>query len=155
MAKKNENNEEKFAYDENGRRYGIPPRCPDCGATPGELHDSLCEIEPCPGCGTAQYVYCECRLRHEFCRIPWTGEWPGKDQCREFGFYLKLDENGFWLPERCSEDYPRKTEDLATLYILCKWNPFLKGLIRLNSVEASVPLCDLTFACQIVRRRTP
>lgn len=96
--------------------FGVELRpCRDCGVKPGELHIGGCCVEFCARCG-AQALGCNCvyevhgigleyleeieekypdgptdemyeRLDKEFPRIPWSGEHPGSDACREFGFY--------------------------------------------------------------------
>lgn len=50
--------------------------------------------------------------------LPWTGEWPGITQCREYNFWC------YWGPPwiRCSKEYPEATEDLNTLYTECRWD---------------------------------
>jgi hypothetical protein len=46
-------------------------------------------------------------------RMPWTGEWPGVAECREFGWYSKRKAVG-WEP--CDQDDPAASEDLNRLY---------------------------------------
>lgn len=46
-------------------------------------------------------------------RIPWTGEWPGVAECREFGWYAKRAPIG-WHP--CDQRDDGATEDLNRLY---------------------------------------
>ena len=77
--------------------------CPDCGATPGELHKRGCDVENCPGCGRQLLGCCCSRTAAE--RRPWTGFWPGTEECVEFGF---------WTPEG--------TPDLNRLYTECLWD---------------------------------
>jgi hypothetical protein len=59
--------------------------CPDCGTAPGDLHLDECDIERCPYC-VQQLVSCDCRRPPRRHRIPWTGEWPGEWECREWGW---------------------------------------------------------------------
>ena len=45
-------------------------------------------------------------------RIPWTGEWPGVAECREFGWYAKLGPTGW---ESCGHDEEGARENLNRL----------------------------------------
>ena len=85
--------------------------CHDCGAKPGELHEYGCDVEHCPTCGH-QLISCDHRFK-ESSRMPWTGEWPGKAECRAFGWYSKWTTHGW---ERCSKSDPDAHEDLDRLY---------------------------------------
>lgn len=71
--------------------------CPRCGAVPGTLHDDGCRMEVCPDCGKLLFVACICGHRATGSRIPWLGEWPGKRECREFGWWAA------WTPEQRAE----------------------------------------------------
>lgn len=46
-------------------------------------------------------------------RIPWSGEYPGTAECREFGWWAKRAAVGW---ESCGEHHPGATEDLNRLY---------------------------------------
>ena len=52
--------------------------------------------------------------------MPWTGEWPGKAECREFGLYSKLVIGVGWVP--CDKDEPGASENLNRLYDDCYWD---------------------------------
>jgi hypothetical protein len=56
-------------------------------------------------------------------RLPWTGEWPGLLECREFGWYAKLVPGKGW--QSCSKDDPQAHEDLNRLYYDAVWSPEL------------------------------
>ena len=74
--------------------------CPDCGAKPGELHKLYaCDVERCPLCGY-QAIGCGCDWNDDTKRLPWTGEWPGFDQCREWGWYAVMVEGQGWVELR-------------------------------------------------------
>jgi len=59
-------------------------------------------------------------------RMPWTGEWPGEAECREFGFWsvfgpdLSPPQVG-WIS--VSAETPGATEDLNRLNRECDWDP--------------------------------
>jgi hypothetical protein len=52
--------------------------------------------------------------------LPWTGEWPGDVECREFGWYCKRDGHRGWV--RCGADDPDATEDVNRLYRDARWD---------------------------------
>lgn len=92
-------------------------QCPDCGVEPGALHRLNCDVERCPTCG-GQLLSCGHRPRTRFIR--WTGEWPGKSECREFGWYAKLLPGRGWV--RSTADDPDAHEDLNRLYTDAVWD---------------------------------
>ena len=56
-------------------------------------------------------------------KLPWTGEWPGNSECREFDLWC------FWGPDygehgwvECDKDHPGAKEDLNRLATFCKWD---------------------------------
>jgi hypothetical protein len=51
-------------------------------------------------------------------RLPWTGEWPGEAEAREYGFFCYW--NGHWT--RCSADHPGARPDLTRLIEECRWD---------------------------------
>lgn len=58
-------------------------------------------------------------------KIPWSGLWPGEEECRKFGFWCKENrgrylEKSFWV--ECDEDDPEATEDFNRLYTECEWD---------------------------------
>jgi hypothetical protein len=74
-------------------------------------------------------------------RLPWTGEWPGVDACREFGLYCfwadletgePKDEDfgrpGKYVP--CSVDHPKATEDLNRLPRVAHWDKVQRKWVR-------------------------
>src|SRR4051794_16389236 len=84
--------------------------CRDCNARPGEYHRSGCESEQCTYCGY-QLVDCPCEDEPPpDDRLPWAGEWPGKAECREWGWYARRLPGQGWVPR--SEDDPGSVEDL-------------------------------------------
>ena len=80
-----------------------------------------CDIEHCSVC-KAQRLMCMGLGRkcedHDPQQVAWEGEWPGKAECRERGWYSIMDATGKistpsmgnWWP--CTKDYPGATEDL-------------------------------------------
>ncbi len=88
--------------------------CPDCGVAVGQIHEICCDVEPCPECGR-QLISCGCEAYNPERRVPWSGEWPGKAECREFGWYSKRNPDGPGYI-RCNKDDPDASEDLNRLY---------------------------------------
>ena len=93
--------------------------CPDCGVSPGLYHSSGCDVEPCPICGH-QALSCDCEWNDSTKRIPWTGIWPGKIECQEFGWYTKMVEGIGWVS--CDKDDPEASEDLNRLHTDATWD---------------------------------
>ena len=95
-------------------------RCPDCGASPGELHQPACDVEQCPYCG-GQLLSCDCRRIPPLDdRMPWRGLWPGVAECREFGWFARLVPGKGWVP--CDPKEPDAREDLNRLHAEAKWD---------------------------------
>jgi hypothetical protein len=104
--------------------------CPDCGAKTGEQHKPGCDVERCPSCG---YQALQCLHNHGkkvFCEntgdevrdeelLPWTGEWPGEAEAREYGFWCKMSHGG-WV--ECSKDDPEAKPSLNRVYEECVWD---------------------------------
>lgn len=116
-------------------------RCPQCDVPPGSIHEDGCSIERCALCGQ-QSIGCNCVRRiagihdDEFedvetteehwalfdaeaakygGRLPYSGEYPGRRECRKFGWYSYFDEKtSRWV--RCDKDHPGAHEDLGRLY---------------------------------------
>ena len=95
--------------------------CHDCGAKPGEVHLDGCDVERCPACG-GQMISCECSNEtiDEYPRLPWTGEWPGVSECREFGWYARLVPGQGWVP--CDKNDIGASEDLNMLCVDAGWD---------------------------------
>jgi hypothetical protein len=91
--------------------------CPDCCAYPGEQHIDGCDVERCLECGT-QRISCDCSKDPDQ-RVPWSGEWPGVRECREYGWYAKLTGQG-WTS--CHPDEPGAHEDLNRLHVDAVWD---------------------------------
>lgn len=111
------------------------PTCPDCGVPPGEFHLSGCDVERCPSCG-GQRISCRCLdepAREEDIQLPWTGEWPGVAECREYGWYCVLTADG-WVP--CRRDTPGATPDLNRLHVFATWDPRQGRFVRLPVIAS-------------------
>ena len=61
--------------------------CPDCGATPGNIHSENCDVERCSVCG-GQKLSCNCK-GHDPAFSRWTGIWPGSAEAQ----YLEINLN--------------------------------------------------------------
>jgi hypothetical protein len=53
-------------------------------------------------------------------RLPWTGEWPGVAECREYGLYSYLDKDRGWV--NCTANHPEAGEDLNSIYHFFDWS---------------------------------
>lgn len=62
-----------------------PRACPDCRATVGSVHKEGCDVERCPLCG-GQRISCDCLEKKRTVALPWSGYWPGEQEC----YVLKL-----------------------------------------------------------------
>ncbi len=100
--------------------------CPDCGVEPDLEHHEYCDVERCPTCG-GQYISCGCDGAPHF-RLPWTGEWPGVAECREFGWYTLFSPSDGWV--RCGADQPGARPDLNRLQIEAVWSKEQGRFIR-------------------------
>jgi hypothetical protein len=133
--------------------------CPDCGAEVGTAHDGNCDVARCLWTGR-QRLQCDGSLAAKCCRAlreagrddlagdlayylslddpehdcgddAWTGEWPGKAECREFGWwsYFGPDhgETG-WVQvpaeqvDRLRSFGTNVTEDLNRLAVEAVWD---------------------------------
>jgi hypothetical protein len=75
-------------------------------------------------------------------RLPWTGEWPNKDACRELGLWCywadretgePMDQGslpGKWQP--CSKDHPMASEDLNRLVTVGVWDKVQRKWVARN-----------------------
>lgn len=102
-----------------GITYPLGKSCPDCGVFPGNQHKNGCDVEQCPVCG-GQSISCECAEDVHFPRLLWTGEWPGKMECREFGWYVKMVPGKGW--QLCDQDDHQASEDLNRLHYCAVWS---------------------------------
>lgn len=60
--------------------------CPDCGAAPGAVQSSNCDVERCSVCG-AQRLGCNCP-GHDRRFARWTGFWPAAAESDALGIDL-------------------------------------------------------------------
>jgi hypothetical protein len=105
--------------------------CPVCGAGPGTTHQADCEVERCPNCG-GQLVSCSCMQELIICRLPWSGDWPGTEECREFGWYAKLVPGVGWVP--CGRDEPGAGFDFNRLHTEAEWDPLAGRFVKRDEV---------------------
>ncbi len=100
--------------------------CPDCGALPGENHRDGCDVESCPSCGH-QLISCSCADESPDGRFPWSGTWPGVEECLEYGWYARLGPDG-WVP--CTPHEPGAEPDLNRLRTEARWDPVRRMFLR-------------------------
>jgi hypothetical protein len=62
-------------------------------------------------------------------RMPWTGEWPGARECREFGWCAKPDPAGRGYTS-CGPDDPEAQPDLNRLHLEAVWDRRRKRFAR-------------------------
>ena len=115
--------------------------CHDCGAKTGENHKPGCDTERCPACG-GQAMMClttsPCcgKIVASCCEevieenelIPWTGIWPGVEECREFGWYSKMVAGKGWV--ECDKDDPEASENLNRLHVDAVWSRKEKRFVK-------------------------
>lgn len=82
--------------------------CHDCGAKPGQVHDSGCDVERCSVCG-GKWIGCGCK-GHDRYFARWTGIWPGYAECMALGLWVKWVDGSGWV--KCSGEDPNRTPDL-------------------------------------------
>jgi hypothetical protein len=97
-------------------------KCPDCGVVKGELHECGCDVERCPECG-GQLLSCGHTVKDSD-RMPWTGRWPGVDECEEYGLYAYYSSDAGWV--KCGKNDPGAGPDLNALPEVCSWDKNLK-----------------------------
>lgn len=105
-----------------GSKSEVAPlrNCPDCGATPGEMHAQGCDVERCPNCG-GQAITCGCLGLRPL--LAWTGIWPGVAECQEFGWYARLVPGSKHVWVRCAATDDGASPDLNRLYAEGVWDP--------------------------------
>jgi hypothetical protein len=85
--------------------------CPDCAVEPGQCHIPGCDMGRCPSPGcNGQAISCGCGGEYNQNLVKWTGLWPGKQECRDRGWYAKFNHNRGW--QKCSAEDPEAREDL-------------------------------------------
>ena len=87
----------EYLWEEEKR--GATESCPDCSASPGELHEFGCDIDICPICHH-QVMGCEHKIPQK-----WDGLWPGTAQCRELKLICSAALEKSTNPKRWTFDY--------------------------------------------------
>lgn len=116
------------------------PACPDCAAGIGEAHDDGCDVAVCLTTGE-QRIQCdgyEGRLveaddghltyinqgvEHDCGQQTWTGYWPGKLECVEFGWWCQDRTSEGLGFVHCAPDAPGARPDLNRLGLDTVWDP--------------------------------
>lgn len=99
------------------KQRGAGRLCPDCGVAPGQMHAAGCDVAACGACG-GQRLSCGCPANEPV--LPWSGEWPGEAECREFGWYAVLVPGSGWVP--CLPTAAGAVPDLSRLYAEADWD---------------------------------
>lgn len=101
--------------------------CHDCAVAPGAYHKPGCDVERCPLCG-GQMITCGCDHGNlkEKDLLPWTGIWPGEEECIKFGFWCKGGLGG-WI--KCDKSDPEARPNLNRLYTDCVWDKAKKAFV--------------------------
>jgi hypothetical protein len=85
--------------------------CPSCNVSTDARHRERCDMACCSICGFQRFG---CGHTNGDGGI-WTGDWPGKVECREFGFYSRFAPGRGW--EIARSDDEGAVEDLNTIYV--------------------------------------
>jgi hypothetical protein len=129
----------------NVREVRALEECHDCGARPGQYHQLGCDVERCPRCGGQLLMCLMCTCPESEPdepwppplddRMAWTGEWPGKKECREFGWYAKRNPAGpGWVP--CGPQEKGASPDVCRLPTESEWDRREKRYVRTTLTEA-------------------
>ncbi len=96
------------------------PTCPDCAVAAGIEHEEGCDVARCLENGW-QRLTCA-GFGHDCGEDVWTGDWPGDQECREFGWWVqdRCTEGLGWVP--CAPDAPGAMEDLNRLHVEAVWS---------------------------------
>lgn len=122
------------------RREAVCRGCPYCGVPQGELHAQVCTEEQCPYCGGRMFYCLRSRCPNEDAlwpapdddRIPCTGEMPGVQACREFGWYVRpIAGSDFRV--RCAADTDDAEPDFERLYREAIWDRDAKRFTKKTS----------------------
>lgn len=94
--------------------------CHDCGAAIGADHDEGCDVVRCSETGTQRLSTHALGFagEHECAPGPWTGMWPGVEECIEFGWYSRFE--GGW--HRCGPADEGAGPDLNRLTLDAQWD---------------------------------
>ena len=98
--------------------------CPSCDTSTGVRHSEHCDVARCSSCGGQR---CDCGCVEGNGGI-WTGEWPGKAECREYGLYAVLVPYKGWLRAKASDE--GAIEDLNSLYAMGQSGVFVWNGVR-------------------------
>ena len=61
--------------------------------------------------------------------IPWSGIWPGVEECQRMNLWSKMVEGKGWV--KCSKEDPEASEALNDLYRECKWDKEKKTFVKI------------------------
>lgn len=97
--------------------------CPVCAVKAGTPHKLGCAVERCAACGL-QRSGCMCNKTIDMAyrrnkRLPWTGEFPGIAECRQYGLYCRLTSAGW---EECKATDVGASPNLVKLACVGTWD---------------------------------
>lgn len=96
------------------------PKCPDCAVEVMEYHQDGCDVARCWWTGM-QLLQCDYTDHGpQAHNTRWTGEWPGVEECREYGWYATLVPGRGWV--QCGPNDEGAMEDLNRLIPECDWD---------------------------------
>lgn len=98
--------------------------CPSCYAPVDVAHSRGCSVARCWVTGHQRGI---CEQRHDHGTDQWGGEFPGKVEAREFGWYARLGSSG-WTP--CTADAPGAQPDLNRLMTEARWDALTRRWVR-------------------------
>lgn len=106
----------------------LRPVCPDCSVAAGQLHVAGCDVERCPDCGEQALSCGHARQGLKRPRLPWTGQWPGDAECKEFGWWSCWSQGTGWV--RCDASHPQARPDINRLAVDAVWDAQAGRFVR-------------------------
>jgi hypothetical protein len=61
-------------------------------------------------------------------KLPWTGEYPGCEACRQFDLWCRWQDGNGWVA--CDREHPEAREDLNRLHQVARWHPTARAWVK-------------------------